>query len=212
MIKINENYNYLNLTIKIINLLLVEVTIFLQNVVKHFSHLFVQYQNLKKLDLKLKTNNINQVLSKMVNQSLQKLPYFSHLIIIFQNYPLCNEGLFELGEGYHNQIVNKGQGYGGICKKFIEMIEIKIIKFDIMEQFNYKEKLIGLKMMEQEGELIQNCYNLVQPMIYQLNFLPLNNFKRYSLSEAQHTDKPQLSKFNCFAYDFISEQDLDQQN
>ncbi|CAD8193300.1 unnamed protein product [Paramecium octaurelia] len=65
----------------------------------------------------------------------------------------------------------------------------------------------SFRLITQSGELVQYCQNLLQPMIQLLKILPLKNFRRYTLGEVQHSDRPQLSKHNCVAYDIISEQD-----
>ncbi|CAD8070428.1 unnamed protein product [Paramecium primaurelia] len=65
----------------------------------------------------------------------------------------------------------------------------------------------SFRYITQEGELVQYCQNLIQPVIYWLKLLPLNNFKRYTLGEVQHSDRLQLSKHNCASYDIILEQD-----
>ncbi|CAD8127995.1 unnamed protein product [Paramecium sonneborni] len=64
----------------------------------------------------------------------------------------------------------------------------------------------SFRFLTQEGELVQQCQNLLQPVIYWLKFLPLNNFRRYTLAEVQHSDRPQLSKHNCASYEIISEE------
>ncbi|CAK67665.1 unnamed protein product (macronuclear) [Paramecium tetraurelia] len=77
----------------------------------------------------------------------------------------------------------------------------------IEEYENCPHQNSSFRYITQEGELVQYCQNLLQPVIYWLKLLPLNNLRRYTLGEVQHSDRLQLSKHNCASYDIISEQD-----
>ncbi|CAK57219.1 unnamed protein product (macronuclear) [Paramecium tetraurelia] len=71
-----------------------------------FFQLICAMPNLKKLDLGLESNQMNQVLSKLLRQSMKRLPLLTQLTINFSKYFLClkssipmhNEGFSDLGE------------------------------------------------------------------------------------------------------------------